>query len=89
MWIESVDVLHIDAGTGVVGFSKGVGRVARTYRIDDFYTYGPGDLLWLTSSLGPGRKNSQNGVFTSVRSSLGLRCIYLAFCVAALSRYTW
>lgn len=38
MWIESVYVLHIDAGTGVVGFSKGVGRVARTYRIDDFHT---------------------------------------------------
>lgn len=36
MWIESVYVLHIDPGTGVVDFSKGVGRVARTYRIDVF-----------------------------------------------------
>ena len=36
MWIESVYVLHIDPGTGVVDFSNGVGRVARTYRIDVF-----------------------------------------------------
>jgi hypothetical protein len=33
-------VIGIDAGIGVVGFLKGVGRIAYTHRIDDFHTYG-------------------------------------------------
>lgn len=48
MWIEIVYVFAIDARAGVVGFLKGVGRIAYTYRMDIFQTYHLGDFIWWT-----------------------------------------
>ena len=40
-------VIGIDAGIGVVGFVKGVGRIAR-YTMNDSHTHGLGDSFRLT-----------------------------------------
>jgi len=47
MWTERVRALRIAARTGVVEFSKGVDRIACTYRLDDFHTHCLGDLIRL------------------------------------------
>jgi len=70
MWIEKLYVLHLDAGTGVVGFQKAlVGLYAHTELT--IFTY----MVWQIYGKLMSRLEGYSGP-----------CVYLAFCVAALSR---